>query len=75
MNEVRLSAAVVAGVLEMIVALPNPQEVETRLRFTRVTGPRAVLLPLISLRGFITGLPRGRGGSRPGRPSGEAARA
>lgn len=56
MKRWKLVAAVVAGLLAIILVLQNTQEVETRLLFVTVTMPRAVLLLVTLLIGFILGL-------------------
>jgi uncharacterized integral membrane protein len=43
-------------VLVLIIVLQNTQSVETKLLFARVTMPRALLLMLTFLFGFVAGL-------------------
>ncbi|NNC90103.1 MAG: LapA family protein [Akkermansiaceae bacterium] len=52
----RLVAVGIAGVVALILVLQNTDNVETRLLFTTVTMPRAVLLLITFLLGIIVGL-------------------
>ena len=56
MKNLKLIAAVVVGILVVIVMLQNTHEVETRLLFVTITMPRAVLLLVTLVIGFVIGL-------------------
>ena len=56
MKNLKLIAAVVVGILVVIVTLQNTHEVETRLLFVTIAMPRAVLLLVTLVIGFVIGL-------------------
>ncbi len=56
MSRPRVIAALLLAVFAVILILQNTEPVETRLLFTTVTMPRAVLLILTTLVGFALGL-------------------
>lgn len=56
MNSVRTWLLAIVAVMVLIVALQNTQSVETRILFMTVSMPRAVLLFVTLLIGFVLGL-------------------
>ncbi|HEX9793090.1 MAG TPA: LapA family protein [Planctomycetota bacterium] len=56
MNRTRSIVVGLLAVLAAIVVFQNTQQVETRLLFATVTMPRAVLLFLTLVTGFVIGL-------------------
>ena len=56
MAKLKIAAAAVLAVLLVIVIVQNTESVETKLLFVTVTMPRAVLLFLTVLVGFVVGL-------------------
>ena len=56
MSRWKLVAAAVVAVLAIIVVAQNTQAVETKLLLVTVTMPRAVLLFITLLVGFVLGL-------------------
>ena len=56
MSRIKLMAILVLAVLAVIVVLQNTQEIETRLLFVTVTMPRAVLLLVTTVIGFVLGV-------------------
>ena len=56
MKRFKIIAIAVVLVLVLIVILQNTQSVETKFLFVKITMPRAFLLMLTFLFGFITGL-------------------
>lgn len=56
MNRIKQIAAIVLGVVGIIIAIQNTASVETRLLFVTVTMPRAVLLFITLLIGFVSGI-------------------
>ena len=56
MAKFKTSVIAVFLVLILIIALQNTQSVETKLLFATITMPRALLLMLTFLFGFIAGL-------------------
>ena len=56
MKKFKIITIAVVLVLVLIVILQNTQSVETKLLFVRITMPRAFLLMLTFLFGFIAGL-------------------
>jgi len=55
MRRAKLITAVVIAVLVVVLLLQNTQAVETRLIFMSVTMPRAMLLLVTFLLGFVSG--------------------
>jgi len=56
MNRVRTWLLAIVAVLVLIVALQNTESVETRILLMTVSMPRAVLLFVTLLIGFVLGL-------------------
>ncbi len=56
MARVRLTAIATVAVLIMIVVFQNMESVKTDILFFSVTMPRAFLLALTALGGFVVGL-------------------
>ena len=56
MNRVRTWLLALVAVLVLVVVLQNTGSVETRILFATVTMPRAVLLFVTLLAGFVLGL-------------------
>jgi putative membrane protein len=56
MKKIKHVAAIVLAVLGIVIALQNTTSVETQLLFATVTMPRAVLLFITLLIGFISGI-------------------
>jgi uncharacterized integral membrane protein len=56
MKNLKVIAAVVVGILIVVVTLQNTQEVDTRLLFVTISMPRAVLLIVTLIIGFVIGL-------------------
>ena len=56
MSRVKMISAIVVALLIIIVVLQNTQAVETKLLIITVTMPRAVLLFVTLLVGFVAGL-------------------
>ena len=56
MSRWKLAAAAIIAILAIIVVAQNTQSVETRLLFVTVTMPRAVLLFITLLVGFVMGV-------------------
>jgi len=56
MNKFKIITIAVVSILVLIVILQNTQSVETKLLFVKITMPRAFLLMLTFLFGFIAGL-------------------
>ena len=56
MNKVRLIAAAVVALLLIILILQNTEPVETRLLFATVSMPRALLITITALSGFMIGV-------------------
>jgi len=56
MKKVKIILIVIISVLALIVFLQNTEAVQTRFLFMSVTMPRALLLLLTFLMGFIAGL-------------------
>lgn len=54
-KKVKLIIIAVLAVIVLIIALQNTANVETRLLFATVTMPRAVLLFVMLLIGFVIG--------------------
>jgi len=52
----KLAAVAIVAVLGIIVVLQNTQAVETKLLFVTVTMPRAVLLFVTLVIGFVIGV-------------------
>ena len=55
MKNLKMIVLIVVSLLVLIVVLQNTQSVETKLLFITITMPRAFLLFLTSLFGFIVG--------------------
>jgi uncharacterized integral membrane protein len=55
MKKAKLIAIVVISILAFIIFLQNTESVETKILFMKVAMPRAILLILTFLAGFITG--------------------
>jgi len=56
MKKLKIITIAVVLLLVLIVILQNTQSVETKLLFVKITMPRAFLLMLTFLFGFIAGL-------------------
>jgi len=56
MSRWKLAAVAIIAILAIIVVLQNTQAVETKLLFVTVTMPRAVLLFVTLLIGFVIGV-------------------
>ncbi len=56
MKKFKIITITVVSLLVLIVILQNTQSVETKLLFVKITMPRAFLLMLTFLFGFIAGL-------------------
>ena len=56
MSRWKLAAVAIVAVLGIIVVLQNTQAVETKLLFVTVTMPRAVLLFVTLVIGFVIGV-------------------
>ena len=56
MKQIKHIATIVLAVLGIVIALQNTDSVETQLLFVTVTMPRAVLLFITLLIGFVSGL-------------------
>lgn len=55
MINAKLIAAAVAALLLIVVILQNTEDVETRVLFVTITMPRAVLIFISALFGFVVG--------------------
>ncbi len=55
-QKVKLIIAVIASALLLILVVQNTEQVETRILLATITMPRALLLFLMALTGFIIGL-------------------
>ena len=64
MSAVKAIVIVILAILCMIVVLQNTEQVESKLLFTTVTMPRAVLLFGTTLVGFVLGVLAGHSSSR-----------
>ena len=56
MSKIKLIILLVLAVLAIVLVLQNTQAVETRLLFVTVIMPRAALLGLTVLIGFVGGI-------------------
>ena len=56
MSKIKLITLLVLAVLAIVLVLQNTQAVETRLLFVTVIMPRAALLGLTVLIGFVGGI-------------------
>ena len=56
MSHWKLAVVAIAAVVVIIVVAQNTQAVETRVLFVTVTMPRAILLLVTLLVGFVLGL-------------------
>ena len=55
MKNLKMIVLIVVSLLVLIVVLQNTQSVETKILFITITMPRAFLLFLTSLFGFVIG--------------------
>jgi uncharacterized integral membrane protein len=55
MKNMKMIVIIVVSLLVLIIVLQNTQSVETKLLFITITMPRAFLLFLTSLFGFVIG--------------------
>lgn len=55
-TQIKLAVAALLTVLLVIVILQNTEQVETQVLFLTIPLPRALLLAVMLLLGFITGL-------------------
>ena len=55
MKKIKLIAIVVISIVAFIIFLQNTESVETRILFMKVSMPRAILLILTFLAGFVAG--------------------
>ena len=55
-TQLKVAAAVILSVLIVIVVLQNTESVETRLLFVTIAMPRAVLLFVTLVVGFVLGM-------------------
>lgn len=56
MDKVRLALAALAALILIILILQNTEDVETRILFVTVVMPRAVLIAITALFGFVIGV-------------------
>lgn len=56
MGKVRLAVVLVVAALTLILVLQNMESVETRFLFATIEMPRAFLLVLTALGGFVIGV-------------------
>lgn len=56
MQKIKLTIALVAVVLALIVVLQNTESVETRILFAKISMPRALLLVATTAVGFLGGV-------------------
>ena len=56
MQRAKIVIAAIVAILTLIVVLQNTQAVETKILFITVTMPRALLLIVTMLAGFILGI-------------------
>jgi len=56
MTRTKLIVILVLAIFCIVVVLQNTQAVETRILFVTITMPRAILLFLASLVGFVAGI-------------------
>ena len=56
MQRAKIVTAAIVALLTLIVVLQNTQAVETKILFITVTMPRALLLIVTLLAGFILGI-------------------
>lgn len=56
MGRIKLLVALILAVLCIILVVQNTETVETRILFATVSMPRALLLVLTTLVGFVVGL-------------------
>ena len=56
MKNLKTILIVVVSVLAVILVIQNTEQVETRLLFVSVTMPRAILLAVTLVGGFVIGL-------------------
>lgn len=71
MKNLKIVLVAIVAVLTLVVVLQNTAQVETRLLFVTVTMPRAILLAVTLLIGFVIGLLLGPRLSKKVRDSGE----
>ena len=55
MKKVKLIAIIVISILAFIIFLQNTESVETKILFMQVSMPRAILLILTFIVGFVAG--------------------
>ena len=55
MKKVKLIVIIVISILAFIIFLQNTESVETKILFMKVAMPRAILLILTFLAGFVAG--------------------
>ena len=55
MKNLKMIVIIIVSLLVLVIVLQNTQSVETRLLFVKITMPRAFLLFLTFLFGFIVG--------------------
>ncbi len=70
MTKLKIGIAAVVGILLLVVILQNTETVATRLLFVTVEMPRAALLLLTLLIGFVLGLIAALSVSRRKKPGG-----
>jgi uncharacterized integral membrane protein len=56
MSRWKLAAVAIVAILAIVVVAQNTQAVETRLLFVTVVMPRAILLLITLLAGFVLGV-------------------
>ena len=56
MKKAKLIAIIVISILAFIIFLQNTESVETKILFMNVAMPRAILLILTFLAGFVAGI-------------------
>ena len=56
MSKFKQVLAIVLAVLGIVVVLQNTAEIETQVLFVKVTMPRAILLFITLMIGFVTGI-------------------
>lgn len=56
LRNLKLAGIAVAAIVVLIIILQNTQPVETRVLFASITMPRAVLLVVMLLAGFVLGM-------------------
>jgi uncharacterized integral membrane protein len=56
MKKAKLIAIIIISILAFIIFLQNTESVETKILFMNVAMPRAILLILTFLAGFVAGI-------------------